>query len=480
MSGIIDHDRIIRQLYGYNPWWTGRQVSVPEFKRIAFAKCKDLVLDTESRRAVMLSGPRRVGKSTVLLQLAMDLCQSAPDPRSVLYLSLDDSFLKLVTLGEILSIYRQEIWPEGERAFVLLDEVHYSPDWDLAVKNLVDHHPEYKILATGSASVEHRQRLADTGVGRWYTVPIPTLSFYEFVQIRGESSQDIPTDLRIKDLHGLSRERKIALAATARVLMPSFNRYLLVGGFPETASMNDVGMCQRLLREDVIDRVLKRDLTALWGVRNVQDVERLFIYLCLHSGAQLNVQQCASDLGTNRNTLSNHLELLVQANLVYRVEPDRIDGKKALKARHKYYLVDAALRNAILLSGEEVLQDPNQLGTIVETVVLRHMYAFYYQDTPRILYWRDPRSEKEVDIIVKSPRYTIPVEVKYRSRVSIGPNDGLFEYCQASGINFAIVVTRREEDFDAMTMHDAGSRCLLVPAHIFTYLIGQSEQFMRP
>ena len=56
-------------------------------------------------------------------------------------------------------------------------------------------------------------------------------------------------------------------------LLPTFQQYLLVGGFPETATLKNTGLCQRLLREDVVERVLKREMTALFGVATFEGVE---------------------------------------------------------------------------------------------------------------------------------------------------------------------------------------------------------------
>jgi predicted AAA+ superfamily ATPase len=58
-----------------------------------------------------------------------------------------------------------------------------------------------------------------------------------------------------------------------------------------------------------------------------------------------------------------------------------------------------------------VLTSTDEMGTIVETTVLRHLHAYYYRDTPEIVYWRDAKTDREVDIIVKSPQYVLPVRV---------------------------------------------------------------------
>ena len=478
MKDFFDQSEIITVLTGFNPWWGGKSIQVPNFKRLAYGTCHALLHESTLRRAILLSGPRRVGKTTLLQQLATGLISEGVEPRSIFYLSLDHPLLKLLSLRDILRIYHETVHAESEKAYLLLDEIQYSGEWETEIKLLVDHHPQYRILATGSASVVHREKLAESGVGRWITVPIPTLSFYEFIHIREEEAPVVASDLKLTDLFRLDDMGRQQLAIQLRPLLLLFQHYLLVGGFPETARQKDTAMCQRLLREDVVERVLKRDMTALFGVRNINDLEKLFIYLCLHTGGILAHQKAANALETTTATVANHLTLLEQANLIYRLPPARLGGKKVLKARNKYYLVDAALRNAVLLRGEEVFLNPDEMGLIVETTVLRHLYAYYYRDTPELCYWRDPASNLEVDIIVKSPAYHLPFEVEYKEKAALDKKSGLGVYSQSEGLNKAFLVTKSENDFGVTRLKDIKTEFLKVPAHILCYLLGQAERIL--
>jgi len=478
MTELFDQNEVLGVLQGFNPWWSGRVQSVPSFRRLAYQVCLRHLKAEKLHRAVLLSGPRRVGKSTILNQIAETLKAEMVDPRSICYISLDHPLLKLLSLPRILEIYHEQFHSVGKPTVLLLDEVQYSSEWDMHIKQLIDHKPEYRILATGSASVTHRQRLAESGVGRWINIQIPTLSFYEFLQICGEEIASIPTDLKPKDLFVQSEADLRSLAEKCRPLMPLFQRYLLVGGFPETALQTDSVVCQRMLREDVVERVLKRDMASLFGIRNVNDLEKLFIYICLNSGGIFSVAGCAKALGVTKSTVSNHLDALKQANLIYRLPPYALGGKKVLKARYKVYLVDAALRNAVLLRDDSILSNADEMGTIVETTVLRHLYAYHYLDTPQVSYYRDTQTQKEVDIIVRSPAYVIPTEVKYRQNANLSESDGMVALCREEPVEFAYWVTKREEDFDVRCFDGSDAKVLRVPAHIFVYLLGQAERLL--
>ena len=478
MGDILDRSELLSVLQGYNPWWGRRPLAVPDFRRIAFQVCRGYLAEPSLRRAIHLSGPRRVGKTTILYQIADALLKDGADPKSICYLSLDHPLLKVFTLPKILKLYHESTYPEGKPAVLLFDEVQYSDDWELHIKQLVDHHPEYRILATGSASVAHHRKLTESGVGRWVTVQIPTLSFYEFLQIRGEETGRIPDDLRPTDLFSMKQGDLSLLARHFGPLMPLFQRYLLVGGFPETAQQDNAVLCQRLLREDVVERVLKRDMAALFGIRSVNELEKLFIYICLTSGGIFVARKCADALETTRPTIANYLQFLEKANLIYLLPPYALRGKRTLKAQPKVYLVDAALRNAVLLRGEEILNNPEEMGVIAETTVLRHLFAYYYRDVPEIAYWRDSATQKEVDIIVKSPAYVIPVEVKYRDKALLSEQDGIVAFCRQEKVKSAYWVTQREDDFGVQHFRGVATRFLRVPAHIFVYLLGQAERLL--
>lgn len=476
MKDFFSQTEIANVLHGFNPWWTNRSFPVAEFRRLAYGACRAYLDNPDLKRAILLSGPRRVGKTTLLQQIADALIREGQDPKCVLYLSLDHPLLKLLSLRAILALYHEQIRAQGLSATLLLDEVQYSREWETEIKLLLGHQPQYRIVATGSASVVHKHKLAESGVGRWVTVPVPTLSFYEFLHIRGEPVPPMSSRHRVSDLFVAAPAIFTEIAAQLRPLLPLFQRYLLVGGFPETARLPDIALCQRLLREDVVERVLKRDMTALFGVRNINELEKLFIYLCLHTSGILAHKTTATALETTTATVANHLALLEQANLIYQLPPTGLSGKKILKARNKYYLVDAALRNAVLLRGEEVLTNSQEMGLIVETTILRHLYAYYYRDTPEIAYWRNAVTDKEVDIIVRSPAYTLPFEIKYKEKASLERASGLATYCAVEGVKQAYLVTKSDSDFGTMQIDGLDTQFLKIPAHILCYVLGHTER----
>src|ERR1700690_658997 len=113
MKEFFRPSEVLAVLQGFNPWWGGTMPAKQPFKRLGFYVCQKYLADATLRRAILLSGPRRVGKTTILTQLADSLAQTKHEPRGILYLSLDHPLLKLVSLTEILQLYHENVHPAG-------------------------------------------------------------------------------------------------------------------------------------------------------------------------------------------------------------------------------------------------------------------------------------------------------------------------------------------------------------------------------
>ena len=201
-----------------------------------------------------------------------------------------------------------------------------------------------------------------------------------------------------------------------------------MGGFPELALAENDLIAQQIMREDVVDKVLKRDLPALYNVRNATELERIFLYLCNVSSEIVSIEAITKELnGVSRTTVENYIEYLESANLIYQSWPVDMAGKKVLKASPKIYISDAAICNAVLID-DSIVTDSTQIGKVLETAVYKHVAAFYYQFTRSVGYYRGRRKNKEVDIVVDYPNIrNIIIEVKYRENAAIADDDAIIE-----------------------------------------------------
>lgn len=472
---IAPAQEIFSVLRQYNPWWeSGAVRDLPGWRRTAFSELFLWLAEPPAPRAILLSGARQVGKTTLLLQAAGELLARGVSPERILYATFDHPLLKLIGLEGVLNVWR-EIQPRSEETeYILLDEIQYTQDWQTWLKHQVDFDRRARIVVTGSAVPLETESL-ESGVGRWHTIRLATLSFSEYLQIQDIRLPNLPEVDSLTELFSWSQADLIRAGETARPLVAHFHEYLLRGGFPQTALIESLTLAQKLLREDIVDKVLKRDMTALFGVRRVLELERTFLYLCLHDGGLLDLQGLCTQLGLKKPTVSRFIDLLEAAHLIYRLPPYGY-GKEILRGKFKVYLADPAIAGSVLLKGRTLLEDERRLGAAAETAFFKHVFARYYQTGVSFTYWRG-RKSLEVDILAESNLRLIPFEVKYsRSTVQESDLKGLRLLCEEKEIPRGYVITRQISDFEVVTFPGKVEAAILkIPAPLACYWLSRSE-----
>lgn len=470
---IIGKDAILKVLTGYNPWWKTGQMDarmVKSYKRGAFYEAMRWLEEKTLRRSVVLTGARRVGKTTIQYQMIRELLGRGISPQRILFISMDHPMLKLSGFDEIFACYHENIYAE-EDVYYFFDEIQYAQDWDRWLKFLYDTQPDAQVVATGSASPVLIKGNQESGTGRWTVISIPTLSFYEYCALLDLPRPQLDSDFAVMDLLHIPHTDCMHIMIQLSQVQNYFIRYLQVGGFPELALADNDLLAQAVMREDVVDKVLKRDLPSLYKIRNVIELERIFLYLCSVSSEVVSIDTIAKELcGVSRATVETYIRYMESANLIYQSWPVDMAGKKVLKAKPKIYIADAAIRNAVLMD-DAVLTDPVQMGKIVETAVYKHMVS-YSPRASTVGYYRGGRREKEIDIVVDYPHAKkVLVEVKYRENAVISPSDAISELAAEAAA--AIVVTKNADDF-GVQQTKIRAQLLRIPAFAFLYLLGHA------
>jgi predicted AAA+ superfamily ATPase len=473
---IINEENVLKLLYSYNPWWkmgfVQKELNKP-IKRFAFYEVKKRLLHKDLRRAVLLSGARRTGKTTIMYQIISELISTYNiSPKNILFVSFDHPLLKMYSIDAMLNVYKQNISGDNN-IYCFFDEIQYAEDWDKWIKILYDTIPEIKIVATGSASPILKDKATESGLGRWSIVPVPTLSFYEYCNILGLEKPDLPKRIKPTQIYLLPQREQADIFMKLSKFQAHFVRYLQVGGFPELALSSDDIYAQRMLREDIVDKAIKRDLPAVYGIRNISDIEKIFLYLCYKSSKIISIDAISRELnGVSRATVERYIDHLESANLIYISSPINVTGKKILKKQNKIYISDAAMRSAVLLD-DDLTASSEELGVIVETAVYKHIKTFYYTNQATVGYYRESDRGKEIDIVVhalKSP--LIMIEVKYRETSEIKENDAIVTMAKNDVPN--LVVTKRDMDFGRIIYGDKS--IYKIPAYAFLYLLGKVEE----
>lgn len=409
---MLDADLAWRGIRASNPWWETRQVPprwTRPFKRAAFPELLSALRGADVGRGVVLLGPRRVGKTVLLHQIAEALLAEGVAPERIVHLSLDDVALRGADLGELLDlvVLRSPLPDPEETRFLLLDEVQHAPQWSGWLKRIADRRDPYRFLATGSSATALRHGGQDAGLGRWREMVLYPWSFREHVQYRHQG-HEIPREFRVFDLfhdlfariftdpssdppsglQGDAREWALQVQASLVDLDPSRPNedlldYLVRGGFPEVLEEQDWREAQRHLRKDILDRALGRDIADVERVDSTA-LERMFLRVCKDPGGLWNTSQVASDLGLTRPTVARYLQLLERAFLVFSF-PNLASPIKGLP---KVYLVAPAMRAALFGLDHERMREPAEWGPATENLVAATLLATR-DASVQVGFWRE-------------------------------------------------------------------------------------------
>lgn len=374
-----------------NPWWgdaAARIVPVPPVRRDLHAALLRRLLDPGERRAAVVFGPRQVGKTVLLWQLADDLLRAGAPPRAVIYFDFSDDRLVGAPLPPRAVVEAaQADLPAGQPPVFLFDEVEHSAGWDRFLKSAVDR-GQARFVVTSSAASHLRAAARESGPGRWDEERMEGLTFREFLRI----------------LDGGTDASQEALARRPAAL-PA---YVALGGFPEhVTAAPQTGETRRRLRQDIAERAILRDLLRT-GV-DVTRVRDLFVYLVQSSGAIFDAAPRARDLDADPRTVRDWLRLLEETCLVVALEPFALRAAARLRkrTRPKVYAADHGLVSAFL-PGALPHDDPGVRGALMETMVFRHLRTL---PAAALRYYRSERGAHEIDFVVDGPDGRIAVEV---------------------------------------------------------------------
>lgn len=419
-----------------NPWWRGPMLG-PRFERdvvpLLLGRMERLHAGQTLRRAVVLSGLRRVGKTEALRQVANHLAQREGGARSVLYFDLSDPRAAGCTVESLLGQTGFLASHPGAR-WLLLDEVARDPRWTDAIKRLVDLGAEAPgiIVADSAAARLSAGTSTESAVGRRVDITLEPLSFAEVARFRG-------------------RAYRLLEDADPLVLGELADRYLLLGGLPEVAfhaSPGALGEPLARIREDC-ERVVMQDVPRIREVRDMESLRRVWSMVAGSGAASINVKRTSQELEVGRPTVDNALGLLRDCRLV-RELPSSDGARKSTKHPPKYVVADSGIAAAHLTAAE--LARDETLGRLMEVAILRHLDGWCAENRGAVSYARVKAAmDAEMDFLVEAGDLgRVAIEVKHST---LRPNAQLLAKLGALGKELGavrvILVSRHPAAFAA-------------------------------
>lgn len=463
-------ERALREM---NPWWRAEPVpNVPPIRRWAFEPLLHRVRQGPAP-FVLLRGPRRVGKTVLQLQVIEELLRHGVEPTRILRLQLDDLpelrrvAMPILELGywfaeHVLGSTLTASASAGKPAFLFLGEAQNLPDWAPQVKNLADI-SHVRGLVTGSSALRIEAG-RDSLTGRVQTIELGPLLLREIAQFRGQGflAPYLPANglgpLRQK---GFWLGLRAFGETHAALRQAAFRAFSERGAYP--VAHVETGMSWEeladFLNETVIRRAIQHDLRM--GPRGQKRdealLEEVFRLACRYvgqspaQGLYLDEVRRSMNANVGWQRVLAYLRFLDGTLLMRLIEPLELRLKKR-RGAFKLCLCDHALRAAWLQ--EQVPLEPDALaaephladlaGRIAESVAGCFLRSIVGLD---VAHFPERTAEPEVDFVLTIGEQRIPVEIKYRRRVSHDDTVGLRAMIEKTVYRapFGVIVTQQEE-----------------------------------
>jgi predicted AAA+ superfamily ATPase len=329
-------------LYQYNPWWEESFINEnvkPREKYLA-----ELRKYLDFKQIIILTGLRRVGKTTLMKLIIEELIARGIDSKHIFYVSLDDYLLHNNNIIEIVNEFRKvhKIQIE-EKIYLFLDEITYKENFHIQLKNIYDSQNSKLFVASSSASMLRDKKASLTG-------------------------RAIPLEIKPLDLEEYFIFNGITIKERDKQLYKShFLEYCKVGGLPE-----NVLHPSREYLMNLVDDIIQKDITAFHALKNHQIVRDYFTLLMERSGKQLSINKIGKILGISPDTSKRYLGFFESTYLIHLLPRWGKTNQKLLSAK-KIYASDLGIKYMFM--------GARDLGSYFENYIyllLRNKKTLYY------------------------------------------------------------------------------------------------------
>ncbi|MBR2298218.1 MAG: ATP-binding protein [Bacteroidales bacterium] len=457
-----------------NPWWVSGSIpgDYDKMKRRLYLDLFfPLVTDISLRRGVILMGPRRVGKTVMLFHTIEELLKQGVSPQKIIYLSIDTPIYNNISLEELFQLARESLKQSDaplEGYYVFYDEIQYLKEWEVHLKSLIDSYRGVKFIASGSAAAALRMKSVESGAGRFTDFMLPPLTFNEYIHLLGLNNLIVPAKM-----YWDGREIDSYDTIDIDTLNRHFLNYINYGGYPEIVlSSNTHDDVSQYVRHDIVDKVMLRDLPSLYGIKDIQELNRLFVHIVYRSGEEFTYENLSQDSGIDKSTIKRYIQYFESAFLIKVVYKVTENAKKFQRiTAFKIYLTNPSLRCALF---SPLSASDSMFGHMVETAI----YAQWIQrGNVEIHYarWKENKKDREVDMVgmnVATQKPSWAVEIKWSDRFieQISELKPLLNFLENNKLSNTLVTTISKRFYKQMT--SVGIQ--FIPASLYAYIVGDN------
>lgn len=327
-------------------------------------------------KAIVLIGPRQVGKSTLIRDIL--------EQKDFLFFDGDD-FSVQQQLSEPNTSYLKRLI--GDKKIVFIDEAQRIENIGITSKIIIDQFKDVQLILSGSSAFELNNEINEPLTGRKWEYNLYPISYQELEQTIGFS--EISKQLEQRIIYGM---------------------------YPDV--LNYLGKEKEVL-ENLINSYLYKDILMLSGIKKADILQKLTQALALQIGNEVSYNELSQLLGVNKETVSSYIDLLEKAYVLFRVNPFSRNLRNEIKTNRKIYFYDTGLRNA-LISNFNPLEFRQDKGALWENFLIseRIKYLKYHKIYAKTYFWRTVQ-QQEIDWIEEIDGKIMAYEFKWKSKKKV-------------------------------------------------------------
>ena len=360
---------------------------------------KSLREHLQKKEISLIIGTRQSGKTTIMMLLKEELDRKG-EPTLFLNLDIEEDARFFTSQSLLKKKIELELGRGG--GFVFIDEIQRKIDAGLFLKGLYDMNLPYKLIVTGSGSLELKEKIHESLLGRKRLFELSTISFPEFV--------NYVTNYKYEN--ELDKFFSLEKGRTGEYLL----EYLNFGGYPRVI-LEEKQRDKHLIIDEIFRSYIEKDISYLLKVEKIEAFKSMVILLSSQTGQLVNLSEISNSIGTSAITLANYIRYGEGTFIFKKLTPFFRNIRKEISKSAKIYFNDLGFRN-YSIGKFGLLSDPADFGAVFENFVHLILKEKISNSPFKLHFWRT-KDKAEVDFILNISEKIIPFEVKFNAKGKI-------------------------------------------------------------
>jgi len=374
---------------------------------------------------IIVRGPRQSGKTTLMRIIANRLKYKKE------FVDFDIPGNRLAVSESPVEYVRR--LAGNSKLALFFDEIQRLENAGELLKIIYDtFKSSVKIFATGSSSLELKQRVLGALVGRAIVFELYTFGFGEFVRARDEGLYKIFKERNDSVFGFIEKGVEPLHKALSNDLLTLWKEYIVYGGYPEVVKAKDKGLKEALL-ENLANLYIEKDIISFFKIENTKEFENFVKIISFNDSQILKLSNLANDAGISFYKARQYLDILENTYIVKTVYPYFKNIATSIRKAPKLYFLDLGLRN-IMLKNMLEYDKREDIGKLAENFVFIELA----RAGKNIKYWHT-KSGAEVDFVLEEQGEVVPVEVKMGGSKALGKS--FYSFIETYKPNRALVIT---------------------------------------